>query len=215
MIYLLSPKPQGATIHLPMISFRLCEQSIDFDGIDLLMFTSKQAVISIEALNPKWKEIPTLAIGEATASQIEFLGGTVAYQPKSFYGKNLAQDILTYFQDKKICYLRPKEVSFDSRGFLEKEGVVLDEKIIYETSCIKYPKSNQPPKGAIIIFTSPSTIACFLKNFGWDESYCAVVIGKSTQKHLPTHAHYVVAHTPKIDACIAKANEILLSSKPK
>jgi len=215
MIYLLSAKPRGVTTHLPMISFSLCEQSIDFDGIDLLMFTSKQAIVSIEALNPRWKEIPTLAIGEATASKIEALGGTVAYQPKSFYGKNLAQDILTYFQDKKILYLRPKEVSFDSREFLEKAGVVLDEKIIYETSCIRYSKRKKPPKDAIIIFTSPSTIACFLENFGWDESYRAVVIGKATQKHLPPNAHYTVANSPKIDACIAKANEVLLSSKPK
>ena len=215
MIYLLSAKPRGTTRHLPMITFSLCEQSIEFEGVDLLMFTSKQAVVSIEALNPRWKEIPTLAIGEATASKIEALGGTVAYQPKSFYAQNLAQDIIGSFQDKKILYLRPKEVSFDSRGFLAKAGVGLDEKIIYETSCIRYPKSKKPPKGAIVIFTSPSTIACFLDNFGWDESYRAVVIGKATQKHLPPNAHYTVANLPKIDACIAKANEILLSSKPK
>ncbi len=209
MIYLLSPHAKEGCVHLPMISFSLVEQRLTFEGCDLLMFTSKQAVISAEKLNPNWKEIPCLAIGSATAKQIEVLGGTVQYQPKSFYGKTLSQDIVTKFKEKKILYLRPKEVSFDSKGFLEKEGIGLDEKIIYETNCIQYAKEDQPDKDAIIIFTSPSTIHCFLKIFEWDESYMAVVIGEATKKHLPANVRYEVADTPLIDACITKAREIL------
>ncbi len=209
MIYLLSPHAKEGCVHLPMISFSLVEQRLTFEGCDLLMFTSKQAVISAEKLNPNWKEIPCLAIGSATAKQIEVLGGTVQYQPKSFYGKTLSRDIVAKFREKKILYLRPKEVSFDSKGFLEKEGIGLDEKIIYETSCINYVAEDKPDKNAIIIFTSPSTIYCFLKNFEWDESYMAVVIGEATKKHLPVNARYEVADTPLIDACITKAREIL------
>ena len=119
MIYLLSPHVKEGCIHLPMISFSIVEQTLAFEGYELLMFTSKQAVISTEKLNPNWKEIPCLAIGSATAKQIEALGGTVAYQPKSFYGETLSHDIVSKFKEKKILYLRPKEVSFDSKGFLE------------------------------------------------------------------------------------------------
>ena len=212
MIYLLSPQPKEGCIHLPMISFSLLEQTLTFEGYDMLMFTSKQAVISSEKLNPNWKEIPCLAIGSATAKQIEVFGGTVEYQPKTFYGETLSQDIVSKFKEKKILYLRPKEVSFDSKGFLDKEGIGLDEKIIYETNCMQYTKEDQPDKHAIIIFTSPSTIQCFLKNFEWDESYIAVVIGEATKKHLPVHARYEVADTPLIDACIEKA-KIVASHK--
>jgi len=70
----------------------------------------------------------------------------------------------------------------------------------------------KPLKNAIIIFTSPSTIHCFLKNFEWDESYTAVVIGKATKVHLPVDAEYVVADEPLINACIVKAKEIVNSS---
>jgi uroporphyrinogen-III synthase len=215
MIYLLSPLPKEGTIHLPMIHFSLLPSTIDFSKCDVLMFTSKQAVKSVETLNPEWKKYPCLAIGSATAKEIESLGGQVIYQPKSFYGKTLSQDIITQFKDKKILYLRPKEVSFDSKNFLAKAGLEIDEQIIYETSCINYEKKEKPGKNAIIIFTSPSTIHCFLKNFEWDESYTAVVIGEATKEHLPSNAYYVVADTPLIDACITKSRQILLTSNSK
>ena len=215
MIYLLSPLPKEGTIHLPMICFSLLPTTIDFSRCDTLMFTSKQAVKSAEALNPEWKNYPCLAIGSATAKEIEFLGGKVIYQPKSFYAETLSQDIITQFQDKKILYLRPKEVSFDSRNFLAKAGIELQEQIIYETSCISYEKKEKPSKNAIIIFTSPSTIHCFLKNFEWNESYTAIVIGEATKVHLPTHARFEVADRPLIDACIVKASQILLTSNSK
>jgi uroporphyrinogen-III synthase len=66
----------------------------------------------------------------------------------------------------------------------------------------------KPSEDAIIIFTSPSTIHCFFKNFVWDESYTAVVIGKATKVHLPENAEYVVAERPLIASCIEKAKEI-------
>ena len=85
---------------------------------------------------------------------------------------------------------------------------MLDEKIIYETACVAYTNENKPDKHAIIIFTSPSTIHCFLKNFDWDESYTAVVIGEATKKYLPVNARYEVADTPLIDSCIEKAKDL-------
>ena len=131
MIYLLSPHQKEGCNHLPMIEFSLIEQALELDGYDLLMFTSKQAVKSAQRLNKKWKEIPCLAIGSSTAEEIKRLGGSVFYEPKSFYGKSLSQDIIEKFSDKKILYLRPKIVSFDSKNFLAQAGIVLHEKIIY------------------------------------------------------------------------------------
>lgn len=213
MIYLLSPHAKEGSVHLPMISFSIVEQTLTFDGYDMLMFTSKQAVVSAEKLNPNWKKIPCLAIGTATTKQIEALGGTVHYQPKSFYGKTLSQDIVTKYKEKKILYLRPKEVSFDSKAFLRKEGIFLDEKVIYETNCVEYIEDDKPEKNAVIIFTSPSTIRCFLKNFEWDTSYTAVLIGQSTKEHLPQNVRYEIADEPLIASCLVKAKEILTPNR--
>ena len=207
-IYLLSPTPKEGTIALPMIDFSVTARSIDFSQSDTLIFTSKQAVVTADKIDTSWKSYPCIAIGPATKKQIEDLEGEVIYHPKSFYGETLSADIAQFFRDKKLLYLRPKEISFNSKGFLEKEGIALQEQIIYETSCLNYTLEEKPSKNAIIIFTSPSTIHCFLKNFLWDESYVAVVIGKATKVHLPVNANYVVADEPMIVSCIEKAKEI-------
>ncbi len=212
-IYLLSPTPKEGTIHLPMIRFSLLDVRLDFTDCDTLMFTSKQAVKSAELLDEKWKNIPCIAIGKATANAIVHLGGKVIYQPESFYAETLAGDIVARFKHSKILYLRPKVISFDSKSFLEKAGLILREQVIYDTSCVSYELKDAPLKNAIIIFTSPSTIHCFLENFEWDESYTAVVIGNATQEHLPLNARYKVADTPLIDACIDKAKEILTPNR--
>ena len=209
VIYLLSPTPKEETIALPMIDFSVTAKSIDFSQADTLMFTSKQAVVTADKIDLSWKNYPCVAIGPATKKQIEDLGGNVIYYPKSFYGENLSQDIAQFFRDKKLLYLRPKEISFDSKGFLEKEGILLQEQIIYETSCLKYAPKEKPQKDAVIIFTSPSTIHCFLKNFEWDESYTAVVIGKATKVYLPVNAVYAVADEPMIASCIEKAKYLI------
>ncbi len=211
-IYLLSPTPKEDTIALPMIDFTVTADQIDFAQYDTLIFTSKQAVVCADKIDVSWKNYPCIAIGSATKKQIEDLGGEVIYQPSSFYGEQLSRDIASFFRERKLLYLRPKEVSFDSKTFLNKEGIDLGEQIIYETSCILYTSKEKPVAGAIIIFTSPSTIHCFLKNFKWDESYTAVVIGNATKVHLPMHAKYVVADEPLISACILKAKEIANSS---
>jgi uroporphyrinogen-III synthase len=207
-IYLLSPTPKEGTIALPMIDFSVTAESIDFSQSDTLMFTSKQAVVTADKIDPSWKNYPCVAIGPATKKQIEDLGGEVIYYPRSFYGETLSKDISQFFRDRKLLYLRPKEISFDSKSFLEKEGILLQEQIIYKTSCIQYSSEEKPLQNAVIIFTSPSTIHCFLKNFDWDESYTAVVIGKATKIHLPENADYVVADEPLISSCIKKAYTI-------
>ncbi|MEA1954337.1 MAG: uroporphyrinogen-III synthase [Campylobacterota bacterium] len=208
-IYLLSPTPKEGTVALPMIEFSITATSIDFSQSDTLIFTSKQAVVTANEIDSRWKDYACIAIGSATKKQIEDLGGKVIYHPKSFYGESLSADIAQHFRDLRLLYLRPKEVSFDSKAFLKKEGLDLQEQIIYETSCIDYTPTQKPQENAIIIFTSPSTIFCFLKNFKWDESYTAVVIGQATKVHLPTDAKYVVADRPLITSCIKKAKTLI------
>ena len=212
-VYLCSPKRHPDAIPLPMIHFEIVADRLEYQGCDTLMFTSKQAVLSAEAIDPGWKRLPALAIGPATARQIESLGGKVLHRPEHFYGEVLAEDLRRLFADRKILYLRPREISFDSRSYLEKAGIELKEQILYETKCRSYEASDAPSPGAVIVFTSPSTIHCFLKNFSWDASYTAVVIGKATLKHLPQGAKSVIAEVPTIDACMVQALHVAKSEE--
>ena len=207
-IYLTSPLSKEGVVPLPMIRFEIVADRIDYQGCDTLMFTSKQAVVSAEAIDPGWKALPAVAIGPATAAQIRKLGGEVLHQPREFYGKNLAEDLIKLFRERRLLYLRPEKISFDSRGFLAKAGIELREQVIYRTACRSYRSGEAPPPGAVIVFTSPSTIHCFLENFGWRPDYKAVVIGRATREHLPEDCEHAVADRPSIDACLEKARTI-------
>ncbi len=201
-VYLLSPTPYEGTVHLPMLQFELTTNTFECEDIDLLLFTSKQAVRSAESINKKWKTIPTIAIGEATKNEIQKYGGTVAYVASESYGINLADEISDLFKTQKILYLRPQEVQHDIKSALEISDITIKEQILYHTSCINYAKSKAPAKESYIIFTSPSTVKCFWKNFFWEESYKAVAIGKSTAKAFPLNIRYSISLKPTIDSCI-------------
>ena len=211
-ICLTSPKEAEGAISLPMIRFRLVADRIDYQGCDTLLFTSKQAVVSAESIDPGWKKYPAIAIGPATAKQIEALGGRVLHRPDNFYGRELADDLIRLFRERKLLYLRPRKVSFDSRKYLASAGIELKEQILYETSCHRYEREKKPPEGSIVVFTSPSTIHCFLENFAWESDYTAVVIGRATLEHLPEGCDYRIADEPTIAACMEMARRLALES---
>ena len=206
-IYLCSPKKYDGCEHLPMIEFKRVVNTLDLDEFDAIIFTSKQAIVYANEINSSWKSKKILAVGKATAKIARELGAKDVYNPKEFYGKELAKDIISYFANLKIVYLRPKVVAFDSVEFLKKAGIDAKEQIIYETNCVEY-KNYRLSDDAIIVFTSPSTIDCFFKSFEWKSSYKAVVIGKSTLKTLPNNINAYIADVPTIDACIKKAQSL-------
>ena len=185
-----------------MIEFEATTSNIDLKDIDILLFTSKQAVKTTNQISKEWINYPSIVIGDATQKEVIKLGGKVIYLPKKFYGEILAQEIKDKFKSKNILYLRPKIISYDISSTLSN----IKEQIIYQTKCKEYNITNKPPQNSIIIFTSPSTIECFLNNFSWDNSYIAVVIGESTQKALPKYIQkYYISNKPMIDSCIEKA----------
>ncbi len=206
-IYLCSPKRVEGVNSLPMITFSRLLDSINLEPYDTLLFTSKQALYYTNEISSDWKNKQILAVGAQTAKTAKELGAKDIYYPKEFYGLVLAKDILERFSNAKILYIRPKVVSFDSKSFLSSNNIAIDEAILYETTCVQY-KEKKLPKDAIIIFTSPSTIECFFKNFQWQESYRAVVIGKSTLAKLPDGVDAAVAKEPTITSCIKRAHDL-------
>jgi len=206
-IFLCSPKKVEGINALPMIEFKRLKNNISLKEYDSIIFTSKQAIIFTNEITKEWLDKKILAVGTATAKLAKELGAKDIYYPKEFYGKELAKDITEKFKNSKVLYIRPKVVSFDSKSFLEKAGIFIEEVILYETICKGY-SNIQLPKGSIIVFTSPSTIECFFKSFKWDSSFLAVVIGKSTLQKLPKNIIAYIAKMQTIDSCIEKAIEI-------
>jgi len=80
--------------------------------------------------------------------------------------------------------------------------------IVYETVCTQFDTNIKLPKNATIIFSSPSTIKCFLKNIEWDESFKAISIGDTTAKFFPSHIIPTIADKTSLESCVQKAIEI-------
>ena len=207
-IYLCSPKKYSGTTALPMIEFEQIASEIkELEWCDSVLFSSKQAVVFADKIDSRWREKDIVAVGPATKDMAIKLGAKSVYYPKEYYGEVLARDIVELFSNKKILYIRPKVVSFDSYSYLKKHNIDIKEAIIYQTKC-KEQKGVELEKNSIIIFTSPSTIECFFKSFEWDSSFRAVVIGKATLKHLSSDIKAYVASEATIASCVEKAREI-------
>jgi len=208
-IYLLSNENilNENIINLPIFDIKYIDFNIDLTQYDGLIFTSKNAVYSMKN-NNIWTTIPSYAIAKKTAKIIEQNSGDVIYTGNSGHGDDFAKELILLLQGKKVLYIRAKKVVSNLVDILNKNGVICDELITYETVCKEYDKKFKPNKNAIIIFSSPSTIKCFFNNFSWDESYLAIAIGKTTAKYFPKNINYQISDTTSLQSCIELAKKI-------
>jgi uroporphyrinogen-III synthase len=199
-VYILSNSNTKGAIKLPLIEQNFFLKEIDFLKYNYLIFTSKNGVKAADKISKDWRDIPALTIGRATANMVESLGGKVAFLADSFYGEEFAKDILRKISKKeRLLLLRPKRVATDIGGLLRKNGLNVDEKVVYETVC-NCKDLNPPLKDSAILFSSPSTIECFFKCFNWDSSYRAFAIGKKTAKYFKGHIE--IAKGATLQECV-------------
>ncbi|DAB30821.1 MAG TPA: uroporphyrinogen-III synthase [Sulfurimonas sp. UBA12504] len=207
-IYILSDKKVKYAKNLPMFEIKPLYKKIDFASYDALIFTSKNALYAINELDVEWKNKPAYAISTQTAKIVKSLKGNLRFVGKSNHGNSFAHELIPLLQGKKVLYLGAKEIVSDLIKILNENAVICDVEAIYETVCKNYREKIVLPKNATIIFSSPSTIKCFLQNSQWDESYKAVAIGETTAKRFPSYISAHVAQTTSLESCVRKALEI-------
>ena len=208
MVYLLSDKEYDGAISLGVIGIRFLEIPFTCKGVDALVFTSKNAVVAVDRLDPSWRQLPSFAIGDGTAKMIEHLGGSVAYTATSSYGDDFALEIISRLYGKKVLFPRAKVVISHLSDILRTNGVRVDEIIVYETLCRSCEEIPSPEIDSVLIFTSPSTVDCFFKCFSWHDSWKAVCIGKRTAEALPQSIVPYLSPSQTIPACIAYAHTL-------
>ena len=204
-IYILSDKSVKEVYNLPTFEINFLPSEVDIQEYDALVFTSKNGVLSLDSFNDAWKEIPSYAISYKTAQCIEKNGGKLEFTGQNGHGNKFAQELIPLLKDKKVLCIKPKVVVSKLADILKENDVECDELITYETVCKAYDMSQKPPENSIIILSSPSTLNCFLDTFGWDDSYLAITIGKTTTKFIPDHIDYKVAKYTSLDSCIKLA----------
>ena len=209
-IYLISQTPYPGVIHIPILQIRFFAPSIDFSIYQGLIFTSKQAIKSLEHYPSDWKSLPCICVSESTAitaseagiKEITIAGG---------YGESIPDlEILTEKKGKWL-YLRPKVIASGWTERAKEQGVEIDEIIVYETVCNTDGELPILEKNGILVFTSPSSIECFFQRYSLCESHEAVVIGKTTQAALPAGIKSTLSESTSVASCLKKAREISLS----
>ncbi len=202
-IYILSDKKVEGAINLPVFKINFIKQNIDFSSYDALIFTSKNALYSLEYYNENWKAIPSYAIAPMTANIISELNGNLVFTGVTNHGDEFALEIQEELKGKKVLYLRGSKVVSNLIKTLQ-----CDDKIIYESVCKENSQDLKPPKNSIIIFSSPSTIKCFLDNYDWDISYKAISIGQTTAKYFPEYIIPQISDATSLISCVEKGCKI-------
>ncbi|MCG3679856.1 uroporphyrinogen-III synthase [Aliarcobacter butzleri] len=205
-IYLLNEQKHEDVENLEVFQIEYIKSDIDLKKYDALVFTSKNGVKAINSFNQDWKNIPSYAIAQKTANTIIKLGGVVEFIGNSGHGNDFAYELKNVLKDKKVLYVKALKTVSNLPNILKENGIFLDEIIAYKTSC---KKSNIIlEENSIFIFTSPSSVECFFKQYSWKNSYKAIVIGKTTAEFLPSNINYEISSQTSVEECIKLAKQL-------
>lgn len=205
-IYLLNEQKHENVENLEVFQIEYIKSDIDLKKYDALVFTSKNGVKAINSFNQDWKNIPSYAIAQKTANTIIKLGGVVEFIGNSGHGNDFAYELKNVLKDKKVLYVKALKTVSNLPNILKENSIFLDEIIAYRTSC---KKSNIIlEENSIFIFTSPSSVECFFKQYSWKNSYKAIVIGKTTAEFLPSNINYEISSQTSVEECIKLAKQL-------
>ncbi len=208
-IYLFSKTPHPGVTHIPLLVTRHFFPAIDFSAYDLIIATSKEVFVSLEAMQPEWKAIPFLCISEATAKAAKDAGVRVADAAEG-YGTSIEERVLQQHGREKILYLRAKVVASDFALSLRSAGVALDEAVVYETSCNAEVLGESIEEDAVLIFTSPSAVECFLSKQTLLPTQHLIAIGETTRAALPAKREVFMPERPSVALSVALAKKLII-----
>ena len=201
-IYLFSISSHPNVVSVNSLQIKLLKPQIDFFKYDYLIVTSKQTSKALKQYKKsEYVDKPALCVSIASAQSYEELGAKVL-DIGGGYGDNLVEKIKSYPKERKWLYLRAKIVASDFASLCQKDGYNVDESIVYESECSQEILDVKVEDEATLIFTSPSSLKCFLKNSSLKESHTIIVIGKTTAKALPDGIEYKISQETTIESCI-------------
>ena len=207
-IYLLNNQKFPEIENLEVFKIDYVKTEIDFFKYDALIFTSKNAIYSIDSFNKDWKNIPSYVIAPKTADVVKNLKGNLVFVGISSHGNEFAMELIPLLKGKKVLYIKASKTVSNLSVILKENSVILDELIAYETTCKKVNTNLE--KNSVFIFTSPSSVECFFKQYTWNDSYKAIVIGKTTANYLPKEVEFSISSETSVEGCVKLARQLVV-----
>jgi len=204
-IYLFATSKSEHAINIKSLDVRFLKPDIDFSCYDYLIITSKQTVKALEQYDKEdFIDIPALCVSVKTAVAYSEFGGKILDSGDG-YGDNLIKNIKEFSKDTRWLYLRAELIASDFVQKSRDEGYLIDEKILYVSECSQEILDVRVSDDSTLIFTSPSSIECFLKNNSIHPDAKIIVIGKTTANYLPQNIECIVSEKTSIESCIELA----------
>ena len=209
-IYLISNTKTAdeSVVNLSVSKIEFLKFELNLSDYDVLVATSKNAFNALKFNNIKAINLPVFAIANSCAVAAREFGFSEIYTGKNAHGDDFAREIFPLLKGKKVLYLKGKDSASNFLEILQNGRVNIKAIIAYKNVLNPCKMELKPPKDSILIFASPLNVKNFLSNFGWDESYQAISIGKVTAKELK-FAEPIVSQSQDINACIALAKTLL------
>ena len=209
-IYLISNTKTAdeSVVNLSVSKIEFLKFELNLSDYDVLVATSKNAFNALKFNGISPINLPVFAIANSCASAAREFGFSEIYTGNNAHGDDFAREILPHLKGKKVLYLKGKDSASNFLEILQDGGVNIKAIIAYENVLNPCKMELKPPKNSILIFTSPLNVKNFLSNFGWNESYQAISIGKVTAKELK-FTEPIVSQSQDINACIALAKTLL------
>ncbi|WP_462106812.1 uroporphyrinogen-III synthase [Campylobacter concisus] len=209
-IYLISntKTTDESVVNLSVSKIEFLKFELNLSDYDVLVATSKNAFNALKFNGISPINLPVFAIANSCAAAAREFGFSEIYTGNNAHGDDFAREILPLLKDKKVLYLKGRDSASNFLEILQNGGVNIKAIIAYENVLNPCKMELKPPKNSILIFASPLNVKNFLSNFGWDESYQAISIGKVTAKELK-FTESIVSQSQDINACIALAKTLL------
>ncbi len=201
-IYLFSISSHPKAIHINPLQIDFFQPDIDFSKYDNIIITSQQASKALSFYKTDdYKEKEAICVSTKSADSYEKIGGSVL-EIGSGYGDDLSAIIQKYPKERRWLYLRAKVVASDFVEKCKNKGYSIDEIVVYESRCSEKMANLNIEVNATLIFTSPSSLKCYLQHTMIQKTNKVIVIGKTTAKALPDGIEYTLAKETTIESCI-------------
>lgn len=176
--------------------------SVNLADFNAIVLTSKNSInaLKFNSINAD-ENSEIFAIGETTAEFARSYGFNKIYTAINSHGNEFAFEILSHLKGKNVLFLRAKDTVSNIDEILASNGISFTQIIAYKNA---FKPSNEPkpaPK-SVIIFSAPSAVRNFIKNYGWDDSYGVVAIGKTTANELKFTKNLKISNIQTINECI-------------
>ncbi|MCK9492437.1 MAG: uroporphyrinogen-III synthase [Sulfurimonas sp.] len=204
-IYLFATSKHPDAISAQSLQVCFLKPEINFSNYDHLIITSKQTIKALKQYKKEdFIDIPALCVSKKTADAYKDFGGEILDFGDG-YGDNLVKFIEQKPKETKWLYLRAKSIASDFVAKCKADHYSIDEEILYVSECAKEALEIEVERDPILIFTSPSSIECFLKTHNIDNNAKVVVIGTTTAKALPKGINYEISKFTSIESCMELA----------